>query len=213
MPAQQRVEEMAATYIQEMHAVQPEGPYYVSGYSMGGLVALEIAQQLRAAGEPVQLVCLLDTYVHERCLPWFAWLRHQYGYVCRQLRALRTMPFAERVAYVGMKLDAGADRIRLRVGRTARRPEANNAGLPPVLLRIREAMRLAMTIYRPRSYDGRVLYVRAARLAEGRGDPLPLWQKVARGGLVVAEVDSDHVAMMFEPVVRLVADELDRAVR
>ena len=213
MPAQQRVEEMAKTYIREMRAVQPDGPYCVSGYSMGGLVALEIAQQLRAAGEPVELVCLLDTYVHERCLPWSAWLRHQYGYVCRQYHALRRMRFAERVAYIGMKLDAGADRIRLRVGRTARRPEANNAGLPPVLLRVREAMRLAMTIYRPRSYDGRVLYVRAARLAEGRGDPLPLWQKVARGGLVVAEVDSDHVAMMFEPVVRLVADELDRAVR
>ncbi|SAL07268.1 acetoacetyl-CoA synthetase [Caballeronia arationis] len=210
-PAQQRVEEMATSYIQMMRTVQPEGPYCVSGYSFGGLVALEIGQQLRAAGEPVELVCLLDTYVHERCLPWLAWLRHQYGYIGRQRRALRTMSLAQRVAYVGMKLGAGADRVRLRVGRTARRPEANNAGLPPVLMRVREAMRLAMTVYRPRAYDGRVLYVRAARLAEGRGDPLPLWQRLARGGLDVAEVDSDHVAMMFEPDVGRVADALDRA--
>jgi acetoacetyl-CoA synthetase len=72
-------------------------------------------------------------------------------------------------------------------------------------------MRLAMTVYRPRSYDGRVLYVRAARLAEGRGDPLPLWQRIVRGGLDVAQVDSDHVAMMFEPDVGRVAYALDRA--
>jgi thioesterase domain-containing protein len=50
-----------------------------------------------------------------------------------------------------------------------------------------------------------------ARLAEGRGNPLPLWQRLARGGLDVVKVDGDHVAMKFEADVGRVADALDRA--
>ena len=51
----------AAAYIAEMRLVQPRGPYLVGGFSGGGLTAWEIASQLRAAGEEVALVALLDT--------------------------------------------------------------------------------------------------------------------------------------------------------
>ncbi len=54
--------EMAAAYVQQMRAVQPEGPYMVGGFSMGGEVAYEIAQQLHAQGQEVALVALLDTH-------------------------------------------------------------------------------------------------------------------------------------------------------
>ena len=52
---------MAARYIEAMRSVQPEGPYSVGGLCAGGLVALEMAQQLRAAGHEVALVALLDS--------------------------------------------------------------------------------------------------------------------------------------------------------
>jgi acyl carrier protein len=54
-------EEMAASYLEEVRAVQPHGPYLLGGFSGGGLVAFEMAQQLRDAGEFVDLVVLLDT--------------------------------------------------------------------------------------------------------------------------------------------------------
>ena len=74
---QRRVEEMARVYVEQMRAVQPSGPYALVGYSFGGLVAFEIAQQLIAAGEKIELLCLLDTYVDERYLPLPAWVRFQ----------------------------------------------------------------------------------------------------------------------------------------
>ncbi|RGP36250.1 type I polyketide synthase [Pseudotabrizicola alkalilacus] len=53
----------AQDYIAEMRQVQPHGPYLLGGFSGGGLIALEIARQLEAAGESVPLVVLLDTPV------------------------------------------------------------------------------------------------------------------------------------------------------
>jgi amino acid adenylation domain-containing protein len=61
-PCFTRIEEMAAHYIAEIKAIQPDGPYFFGGYSLGGIVAYEMAQQLRASGEQVGLLALLDTY-------------------------------------------------------------------------------------------------------------------------------------------------------
>lgn len=55
------VEEMAAHYVQEIRSFQPEGPYYLGGYSMGGLIAFEIAQQLQRLGQRVALLAILDS--------------------------------------------------------------------------------------------------------------------------------------------------------
>jgi thioesterase domain-containing protein len=52
---------MAAYYIRQMRKVQPRGPYFLGGYSSGGTVALEIAHQLRASGEEVALLAILDS--------------------------------------------------------------------------------------------------------------------------------------------------------
>jgi acyl transferase domain-containing protein len=57
-----QIEEMAADYIREIQAVQPEGPYLLVGFSTGGVVAFEIAQQLQAQNQQVALLALLDTY-------------------------------------------------------------------------------------------------------------------------------------------------------
>ncbi|MEJ2858233.1 MULTISPECIES: amino acid adenylation domain-containing protein [unclassified Saccharothrix] len=56
------VAEMAACFVRQVRAVQPEGPYRVLGASFGGLVAHEMAVQLTEAGETVELVALLDSF-------------------------------------------------------------------------------------------------------------------------------------------------------
>ncbi|WP_330180111.1 non-ribosomal peptide synthase/polyketide synthase [Nocardia sp. NBC_01503] len=57
------VEELAERYIRELRGVQPHGPYHLLGWSLGGLIAYEIAVRLRAAGETVDLLALLDSRV------------------------------------------------------------------------------------------------------------------------------------------------------
>jgi thioesterase domain-containing protein/acyl carrier protein len=58
---QTRVEAMAADYLEAVRTVQSHGPYLLGGWSMGGLIALEMARQLEAQGEEVRLVALFDT--------------------------------------------------------------------------------------------------------------------------------------------------------
>ena len=53
---------MAARYIMDIQILQPEGPYFLTGYCMGGTIAFEMAQQLSQRGQRVDLLALLDTY-------------------------------------------------------------------------------------------------------------------------------------------------------
>jgi thioesterase domain-containing protein len=54
------VSSMAASYVRAMRSVQPEGPYFLGGWSLGGLIAFEMARQLEESGQAVGLLALLD---------------------------------------------------------------------------------------------------------------------------------------------------------
>ncbi|MFD6395326.1 amino acid adenylation domain-containing protein [Nocardia sp. NPDC060249] len=60
-PSARSIEEFARRYVREIRAVQPSGPYHLLGWSFGGLIAQAMAVELRAAGEQVGVVALLDT--------------------------------------------------------------------------------------------------------------------------------------------------------
>jgi amino acid adenylation domain-containing protein len=57
-----RIQEMAALYIQKMREQQPEGPYFLAGLSSGGVIAFEMAQLLRAQGQKVALLVLMEAF-------------------------------------------------------------------------------------------------------------------------------------------------------
>ncbi|MBE8969338.1 amino acid adenylation domain-containing protein [Nostocales cyanobacterium LEGE 12452] len=60
-PPLTRIEDMATHYIEALRSVQPKGPYFLGGWSFGGWVAFEMAQQLQKSGEEVALLAVLDT--------------------------------------------------------------------------------------------------------------------------------------------------------
>jgi Thioesterase domain/Phosphopantetheine attachment site len=55
-----RVKEMASSYLKEIQNIQPNGPYFLGGYSAGGLLAFEIAQQIQKQGHEAAFLFLLD---------------------------------------------------------------------------------------------------------------------------------------------------------
>ncbi len=63
------VEGFAAAYAVALRRVQPHGPYWLAGWSFGGLVALELARQLEAAGEPIAFLGLLDSGLYDGAEP------------------------------------------------------------------------------------------------------------------------------------------------
>jgi FkbH-like protein len=68
-PMARSVEEMARTYVKEMIAVQPQGPYHLLGWSYGGALAFEMARQVHAAGGKVGLLSFMDAVAPEMGLP------------------------------------------------------------------------------------------------------------------------------------------------
>src|SRR4030095_9055074 len=98
------VEDMAAHYINELRSVQPTGPYFIGGRSLGGMIAFEMARQLRAQGHEIGLLALLDTYPsgYAKLLRDQSTLRAQMGRAVARTKAhltnLRGLSFADKVA-------------------------------------------------------------------------------------------------------------------
>lgn len=67
------IEQTAAYHIQALRAVQPSGPYFLSGFCFGGLLAFEMAQQLQALGERVDFLAILDYRHPGDRQPEFRW--------------------------------------------------------------------------------------------------------------------------------------------
>jgi thioesterase domain-containing protein len=199
------IEEMAAHYIREIRAVQPHGPYYLSGFSGGGIVAFEMAQQLRAAGEPIALVTAIDTIVTERLdgaptrtpeLPDIP-ARSRTHMHSEQLRSL-SLP--GKIHYMGSL----AKRLfYFQVIKRVRRMIA-----PPSPLvhpdwsperRVRWAIDIAGEKYQMQPYDGGVVLFRTTAMRELRHDPRSFWQQWAAGGVEMREITGDHESIFRDP--------------
>ncbi|MGH9591973.1 MAG: non-ribosomal peptide synthetase, partial [Bryobacteraceae bacterium] len=100
----ENVEAIAAHFISEIQTVQRSGPYHLAGFCVGGVVAFEMARQLRAQGESVATVILMDTWTpnsidpqrHEEAMPRSFWIRRMR----QHLQEFRTRGAKEQVRYV-----------------------------------------------------------------------------------------------------------------
>lgn len=212
---------LATLYIREIRTVQPRGPYALGGLCAGGLVALEMAQQLTAAGEAVELLTLFDT----SAVP-FSWrrrpapLRAVLRGVPDWLQGFRQLTPAQRRQLVRLTLgrwdwrvnsNAVASRLR-EGGETGSRVIAGIAralGLSEDRRRVAAAFRRMLLDYTPKPYDGHVVLFRPSMqpLLDPQ-DELKGWRELARGGVEVRRVPGNHLAMLQEPHVRAVARQL-----
>ena len=110
------VEAMAIDYLREIKARQPHGPYYLCGYSFGGLVAFEIARRLLDSGNEVGLVGLFDTRMSPLRWPLRAWLsvlrRRARPAAIVRATPLRTWPALARVIPVAASALMASARYR-----------------------------------------------------------------------------------------------------
>ena len=190
-PCRTSVAEMAESYLKEIRRVQPEGPYRIGGYSFGGLVAYEMAQQLRAQEQEVSLLALFDTY------PGKMESRSS------QLRNLRKLPLKEAISFVVKKGSFVLMTLRKRLELQM---------LPRALRNVRQACAAAAAGYDVQPYDGQVTLFRVREKSAGSlDDPYAIWWRVAAGGVDLREISGDHLSLLKEPQVRLLAEELNDA--
>jgi acetoacetyl-CoA synthetase len=209
------VEDMAAGYVEQIRSVQPHGPYALAGFSLGGLIALEMAQQLLQRGEKIELVVLLDTQLDERCLTFQDWLSHRRYLVALELREIRARSWRQRFNYILLKADNFADRLRVVAGKSPKRSGIDEQALrgvltlPPRIRMIVLGLRVAMVAYRPKPYSGKVTFFHAAIRNPRWPDPLRVWKSVCRE-LEVVEIPGGHNDLILPPNVGYVAHALDR---
>jgi len=174
------IEVMAEGSLLAIREVQPHGPYLLGGWSMGGWIATEIARSLRAEGEEVALLVLLDAALPNQAK---AGVLH--------------------LDWLGGRIDAALDRTlsgltQGRVGRLLRQYGVTGGVDEALAVRLQaviEAHRKALATYRPHPYEGPVVYWQAEAGAMSKA-----WQRLFPQ-LRVEGGAGDHFSMLREPAV------------
>lgn len=190
-----RIEDMAAHYLREIRAFQPEGPYYLSGFSMGGTVAFEMARQLRRQGQEVALLAMIDTFMTGERLHREEKPRPQAESETQPAGGLAERIFPPHfVNTIRRILDWGGSEDR---------------GAWPPAKRVQTACGYAIERYVPRPYQGHITFIKATD--EGYDMSALPWTKMVDGRIDVLEVSGDHRSILEEPDVRLLAEKLTTA--
>jgi acetoacetyl-CoA synthetase len=170
------IEDMAQFHLEAIRRLQAHGPYFLVGYSLGGLVTLEIAQRLSAHGEKIGLLALVDSYPDK-------------GQLSLTQRGLLYFRLAKRRFW-------SQGRTRLQDSeRTTDAPLGNQPDSVKVTQQMRYAASLALRQYRPRFYPGRIKFVKAEIGTCFPDNPTAVWAHLARQ-FDVETVPGDHLSML-----------------
>ena len=202
--------EIADYAIDQMRIVQPQGPYVLAGYSAGGLVALEMAQQLTAAGHQVPLVVLLDTYPSRAVWPLACHLDilarqavNAIWSLCKCTPRQLTQEVTRRLRSLFQYLTASGLKL-------AEPPSLVAEGTDAASRRVHVATYNAGNAYRPRPYGGKVVFIQPEETPglEPR-KPRQIWGRFL-SDLEIRRVPGSHLKMVEEAAAT--AAEIDQSI-
>ncbi len=206
-PDDESLESMATDYVEAMRALQPRGPYHLAGWSMGGMVAYEMARQLHEVGERAAFVGLIDVAEAPTGPPAAVDDATLVAWFARDLAGLVGQTAGFDVEHLEGVDDNDARLVALATW-------AEGAGvLPPGLQRerLRDLFMVfrrnyrALLRYRPRSFDGHltVLHVADTEVVARS------WAALA-SSVVIEPLEGDHYSIVREPRVGALATALRR---
>ena len=179
------LQDFAVCLLRKIQAVQPNGPYALGGFCLGGLLAYEIAFQLRTAGQEVSFVAIADA-PNPSCIESCDTLTSRMNYLRYLLkRATRITP---RQSFLYL-CEALFDRLE-----KSKSAES-------------DMLQAAALAYRPPRFEGKVLLILASERPP-HVNYLPGWQTVVAGDLQIQYVEGHHRDFPNETVLRSVADAI-----
>ncbi|GGK79729.1 non-ribosomal peptide synthetase [Mangrovihabitans endophyticus] len=208
VPRPQTIEAIAELYLTDLRTVQPQGPYHLGGWCMGGIVAHEMARQLQSVGEPVGSLVIVSASIDEPVPP---------RYITSEAAAI-VGAFADKLPITEAELealdpDARLDRVvRLTRGTTDERPDANSVEELRRLVRLYQRHARALITYRdtPREpYRGDALLIRAERGPFTGGDYG--WKRRIAGRLLIDESPGEHLSMIRDANASKLASRIEAA--
>ena len=157
-----RIEDLAQFHLDAIKKLQPHGPYYLIGYSLGGLVTFEMAQRLTKSGEKIALLAMLESYPHPRFLSFSERVRLGARLATQRASTVGRLPIRVRSHTSFALRNAGCTSLV-----TATETHPARYLLVHRTLRRCNALGNALTVliaYRPRFYGGNIKFVRAETL-------------------------------------------------
>jgi thioesterase domain-containing protein len=204
------VEDMAAHYVKEILVHQPDGPYFLAGYSFGGLVAFEMAQQLRKQGSKVAFLGLFDSSLPAA--------RFRAENLRQRSRSIAKLAWRDLLATLGGTALGNVRTLLYKNSAFARdlpkwtRCQYARALGRPVPLELEDyhyfhqIAQPSRHAYRPRTYPDRVVLFRADDAAQCADLG---WGPFA-ADLIIEPLAGPHEKMMQTPEVDVVAEKLNR---
>jgi len=209
------VNEMAAKYVKEILTVGQEGPFLLGGYCLGGLIAYEMAQQLREMGKKVELVVMFDTYNGSMIPASTLFLQKPIHFLQNlwfHAANFATIPPAQRKKFLGEKVDIARLRTSIRLAAAyhaiCRLGGSRERHSYPHFA-VKKINDQAADNYVPQSYRGRVAIIRPKGNFVGLGSPSLGWSDIVRGNLEVHELPVRPKGMLVEPFCRYLAEALE----
>jgi thioesterase domain-containing protein len=203
------IQAMAREFVNDIRKVQARGPYYLAGYSAGGLAAYEMASCLRERGETVGLLILLDTY--NPLVSKWAWNRRIQAHWERFKGVGGAYLWWRAVRSTKAKVETLRRMIRARLAEVNRFEYRMDAVI--------EATHEAERRYVPPKLDVPVSLLQtdfAVPAAEGIGYPLHEsngWRDYVLGKLEISVVRCQHEALVSERVAPITASIIRKALR
>jgi len=185
------LEEIAGAMVRSVRSVQPEGPYSLGGWCAEGILAYEMAVQLKAAGQEVASLILLDAANPD--------LRRSLSN--REVLVARIKYHSKRLAR--RRGSAIWDYLVERAGGIVDRVRLQRIGKAPFTDKVQYAARA----YRPNRFAGPVTLLRPTERPALSSADLG-WSRAVDGGVYVREVVGDHLSMFHEPNVESLATEI-----
>jgi acetoacetyl-CoA synthetase len=194
----ERLDEMAAYAIGLVREMRPQGPYYLLGYSAGGLIALEMARQLVMSRQDVPLVVLLDTYPSRETWPLSCHAEIILRQVFRAAWSLRRCTPRQLVREVARRVRSLFWYLAQSGVKLTEPPPLVAEGCDAASRRVHVATYNAGEAYRPQRYAGRIVFLQPEFVPnlEPRA-PRRVWGKFLVD-LTVRRVPGSHLGLLDE---------------
>ncbi len=205
-PPIDRIEDMASYFIQAIQTIQPQGAYFIIGYSFGGIVAFDLARQLTEQGEKVAFLGLLDIrcpVIPEIDTPFREWIdiqldrmrqltiKQQFDYLIEKLFYPKSQAYRDEVVAALSDLDL----------------------FTPELVKVLDCNVQAVKDYQPQVFAGRVtLFWSEYQDWYIKKHPTLGWGNLVTDGLDIQRIPGNHTTLMQEPHVQVLAEKLKSSI-
>ncbi len=208
------IPEMASNYIKEIQRIQPQGPYFLGGFSLGGQIAFEIARQLHAQNQEVRLLAIFDsgspvvtqlsadaTNTKPKTL-WQSSFAH--------FNNLLNLKPRDQINYFWERINWHLTAGKASIFYKSYLRYIKRSFMDLRILDVASANHQAFKSYiAPEIYPGKVTLFHSTSSFQKLEDDPQLWSKAATGGVEIYHIpEATHTTLMEEPNVKFLAEKL-----